>query len=114
MRILKHQRRMKKGLGTLLILTLVCSTVQFSYPEEAVALTAPTLVDYDQSVWNDADNTPEVTGSVSWQTGDLIVVLGGTENGNIGRLYSPTASGLTFATSTELNALVNDEALIAL
>ena len=79
------------------------------FPASALALTAPTLVDYDQSNWTDTNNTPEVTGSITWQAGDLVVVFGATGNGNE-RLALPIASGLVFATTTYLNTGASETA----
>ena len=56
---------------------------------------APTLIGTSGSTWNDTSST-ETTGSLSWQTGDLIVVTGMTEDQLIS-LSTPTATGLTFA-----------------
>lgn len=59
-------------------------------------MAAPTLVDYQQSTFTDRTSASEVTASLTWQAGDLIVVVGLTEN-QPRTLGVPTASGLTFA-----------------
>ena len=61
--------------------------------------TAPTLADYDQSDWTVRAPGSEVTGSVTWQTGDILVVVGSTENSTF-LLGTPTATGLTFSLIT--------------
>lgn len=63
----------------------------------------PTLVDSDEvSDWQ-GTGTSKSTGSVSWQTGDRIIVIGGIgdESSTLG---TPTASGLSFS----LLALTNN------
>lgn len=99
----------KKSITCVLSIFLLLSpiigpiTILLSFPRPAAALTAPTLADYNQSTWTDTSAT-ETTGSVSWQTGDIIVVMGSGENGAITgegpALKRPTATGLTFATTT--------------
>lgn len=78
----------------------------FFYSMTVSASSAPTLVDYDQSDYsNDPGGFPstETTGTVTWQAGDLIVVVGGTENGSI-TLSTPSATGLSFNLVTSVNA----------
>lgn len=59
--------------------------------------TGPTFSAYQQSNWADTP-TPgnEVTPSLSWTVGDLIVVVGMTEGTTL-TLGVPTATGLTFS-----------------
>ncbi len=56
---------------------------------------APTLTDYQQSTWSDNIST-EVTASITWSTGSVIVVMAMTAD-NASTLATPTAVGLTFA-----------------
>jgi hypothetical protein len=58
----------------------------------------PLMVDFKQSTFTDTAAN-EVTGSATWQSGDLIVVIGGTENGSQ-TLGTPTATGLAFSLVT--------------
>jgi len=55
--------------------------------------TAPTLVSYTETSWT-TTTTPKSTASISWQAGDILVMIGGSDGGTIG---VPTATGLTFA-----------------
>lgn len=55
----------------------------------------PTLADYQESNFTDLGTT-ETTPTVTWSAGDLIVVLGITED-NPRTLNTPTATGLTFS-----------------
>ncbi len=55
--------------------------------------TPPTIVSYTETAWN-TTTTPKSTASISWQTGDILVAIGGSDGGTIGL---PTASGLTFS-----------------
>lgn len=58
---------------------------------------APYTVVEEDSDWGEISSNPEVTyNALSWQAGDLIVVVGGAEAGNNG-LNTPTATGLTFS-----------------
>lgn len=62
-------------------------------------MAAPTLRDYVESVWSDqvSAGTEASTAALDWTTsGDLILVLGATEN-NDQTLATPTATGLTFS-----------------
>lgn len=59
--------------------------------------TPPTFSAYQQSNWTDLPSPGnEVTASLSWTAGDLIVVVGVTESTSV-TLATPTATGLTFA-----------------
>lgn len=57
---------------------------------------APTLSDYKESTFTDNVSTSEVTSSLTWSSGDVIVVLGVTGD-NQRTLSTPTATGLTFS-----------------
>lgn len=72
-------------------------------------MSAPALVDYQQSDWTSRTNANEVTPTVTWQTDDLVVVLGATEDNSSARLDTPTATGLTFSAvpSTPTNTINN-------
>lgn len=61
-------------------------------------MAAPTLVDYQQSDWTSRTNADEVTPTVTWQAGDLIVVLGATEDNTMAQISALSATGLTFST----------------
>lgn len=56
---------------------------------------APTLTSSAISTWSDNVNTDEVTGTLSWNSGDRILVVGMTEDQGF-VLSTPTATGLTF------------------
>ena len=56
---------------------------------------APTLGSYTASTFSDSVTTSEVTGTLTWGNGDLIVVLGVTEDDGK-TLNTPTATGLSF------------------
>lgn len=58
-------------------------------------MTAPTVAATSGNTWSVVTGTSRATGSVSWQTGDIIVVIGGSESNSI-TLGVPTATGLTF------------------
>lgn len=57
---------------------------------------APTLTSQTSSTWTDTVATTEVTGTLTWNAGDRILVLGVTEDNPV-TLNTPTATGLTFA-----------------
>lgn len=58
-------------------------------------MAAPTLISYTETAsWITAGAT-KATASVSWNSGDILVVLGGSEGPDT--LGVPTATGLTFA-----------------
>ena len=57
---------------------------------------APTLTSQTGSTWDDTVNTSEVTGTLSWNSSDRILVMGFTEDQTT-TLSLPTATGLTFA-----------------
>lgn len=59
------------------------------------ASSAPTLIDVQSSDWSDTA-AGEATASMTWQAGDVFVVVGGTQDGT-GGLQNPTATGLTFS-----------------
>jgi hypothetical protein len=57
---------------------------------------APTLTSQTGSTWTDIVVPPEATGTLTWNSGDRILVIGFTEDQTI-TLATPTATGLTFA-----------------
>lgn len=57
---------------------------------------APTLTSETSSTWSDNVNTDEVTGTLTWNSGDRILVIGMTEDQGF-TLAVPTATGLTFS-----------------
>jgi len=94
----------KNVIRVLTVLTIsVVVMPLLALPMRVAALTAPTVVDYNQSTWTDATAyaVPEVTGSVTWQAGDVVVVLGGASNGH-GAFNTPTATGLSFSLITSV------------
>jgi hypothetical protein len=65
--------------------------------------TAPTLIQYAESSWTTTTASKATTTSITWLTGDVIVVVGGTgDQGNV--ITSVTATGLTFTPGTPLTA----------
>lgn len=74
----------------LTIALILCATI-------AHAQTAPTLVSYTETASWVVAATTKSTASVSWQTGDILVVMSGSEGATgTSRLGTPTATGLTF------------------
>ncbi|HLZ93348.1 MAG TPA: hypothetical protein VKQ28_16710 [Candidatus Acidoferrum sp.] len=69
----------------------------------ARANTPPTLVSYTETAWN-TTAASKATATVSWNSGDIITVIGGAESSLT--LGVPTATGLTF-TSQKSNATAN-------
>lgn len=63
---------------------------------------APTLVSYTETVFN-TTTSPKTSASISWNAGDLIVVIGGSE-GSLGSLATPTGTGLSFTDSRKNTA----------
>jgi hypothetical protein len=59
-------------------------------------VSAPTLTSQTGSTWNDIVGTSETTGTLSWNTGDLILCTGFTEDASL-TISTPTATGLTFS-----------------
>lgn len=62
---------------------------------------APTLVSYTQVVFN-TGGASKATGSISWQAGDILVTIAGSE-GTANTFGTPTATGLTFAIIQAVN-----------
>jgi hypothetical protein len=56
---------------------------------------APTLTSSAISTWSDNANVDEVTATLTWNSGDRVVVVGMTEDQGF-ILSTPTATGLTF------------------
>jgi hypothetical protein len=69
----------------------------------------PTVVSYGSSTFSDAGNTNEVVAGVSWQTGDIVLALGGVgNNAGANQLATPTVTGgtgtgLTFSLLASVN-----------
>lgn len=59
----------------------------------------PTLASYQQSTWSGSSSASEVTATVTWSTGDLVVVLGATDD-NVNTLALQNVTGLTFSPVT--------------
>jgi hypothetical protein len=58
---------------------------------------APTLIDYAESTWTDPSVTTETTDDLNWDSaGDVIVVLGATEDNGLA-MATPTGTGLTLS-----------------
>lgn len=64
-------------------------------PALTLALTPPTLADYNESSFSDTGTNDETTGVVSWQASDIVIVLGATADNTV-TLGTPTATGLSF------------------
>jgi hypothetical protein len=64
---------------------------------------APTLRSQTGSTWTDVTSATRVTGTLTWVSGDLIVVGGVTEDNTSATLGVPTATGLTFTQLTVTN-----------
>lgn len=58
-------------------------------------MAAPTLTSHAGSDWTDNAAVSEVTGALTWNAGDRILVVGFTEDQSF-TLATPTATGLTF------------------
>jgi hypothetical protein len=75
-------------------------------------MAAPPLADFQQSTWTDlASGTNEVTPTITWGAGDVIVVVGATEDNGV-TLAVPTASGLTFTELVSTNTASNGKVYI--
>lgn len=59
-------------------------------------MAAPTLTSQVGSTWTDVVNPPENSGTLTWNTGDRVLVVGFTEDQTL-TLATPTATGLSFA-----------------
>ena len=75
-------------------------------------MAAPVLESYQQSTWTDRVSTNEATASVTWAAGDLIVVIGLTEDQSIGTLALPTAAGLRFAQAAAVSVASSGRAYV--
>lgn len=64
----------------------------------------PTFGDYQESTWTDIFTTDELTASVTWGAGDVVLVVGAISNNTGGALGVPTVSGLTFSQIAAVNA----------
>ena len=60
---------------------------------------APTLIQYAETSWS-TTGTTKSTGTVTWQSGDILVVVIGTADQANTAVNLPTATGLTFAAIT--------------
>lgn len=73
----------------------------------------PTLIDYQQSTWTDNSGgaSSETTPSMSWNSGDVVLVVGATEDQS-SNLATPTStgSGLSFSLLTSANGVNNTRA----
>lgn len=76
------------------------------------ANTAPTRISFTQTSWTGSVSTLS-TASISWQTNDVIVVVGGTEGGGTEAFNTPTATGLTFTIQKSHAAASNCASVIA-
>lgn len=69
-------------------------------------MAAPTLTSQATSTWTDLSSGNEVTASLSWGTGDRVLVVGYTEDAGL-TLTTPTATGLTFTAIGSAQATAN-------
>ena len=69
-----------------------------------MAYTPPTLVSYTETAWNSAGTGDTKSLQVTFQTGDLILVMSGCEAADVFDL--PTATGLTFSEVVTTNGVV--------
>jgi len=60
---------------------------------------AVTFSDTKASTWAARASSPETTASLTWSAGDLVIVVGATEDSTV-TLSTPTATGLTFTLVT--------------
>lgn len=84
-------------------LMLLIAAQQQQRPETTVTPSTtgpPTLVIYEETSWSTTTN-PKDSGTISWLTGDVIVVIGGTEAQSV-TITSVTATGLTFTPGSAL------------
>jgi len=64
----------------------------------------PTLVQVAKSTFSDSGLTDETSASITWETGDAILVFGGVSNNDtVGSLGTPTVTGLTFGLLASVN-----------
>lgn len=70
-------------------------------------MTAPTLQDFQISTWAGQDTNDEVTPTVTWLSGDVVIVVGATEDNATAQLNTPTATGLTFSLVLATNTINN-------
>ena len=64
----------------------------------------PTAADYQESDFTDVYTTDELTASVTWGAGDIILVFGAISNNESSTVLGlPTVTGLTFAELASLN-----------
>jgi hypothetical protein len=81
------------------VITCIAPPVRTPGPVAVVyAATPPTLVGSSAATFT-TGNTARTTGSLSWVSGDIILVFGMTAD-NLVTLTTPTGSGLTFAALT--------------
>lgn len=65
--------------------------------------TTPTLISTSGNTWTTTTGTARTTGSVSWVAGDVIIVVGITEDNTTATLGTPTGTGLSFTLVTSTN-----------
>lgn len=85
----------------------------FLWSSSVHAETPPTVSDYDSSDFVTPTSASEVTGSITWSTGDLVLVFGGCENGS-NTLNTPTATGLSFGLITSIDSGVGGNSSVFL
>ncbi len=95
-----------------ILATFVCahiiSVLAALPPGIAHAETPPTVSSYTSSNWGDLSGASEATGTLTWSSGDLIIVVGGTESGSF-TLNTPTATGLSFSLVTSVGTGVGGD-----
>lgn len=79
--------------------------ILFSTPLYAAA---PTLVSYTETAsWITGGTSKATPGAVSWQTGDILVHISGTENDVFAAPAVPTGTGITFSSVQLNNGIAN-------
>lgn len=85
----------------LFVLSQCASALGLLWPGVAHAEIPPTISAFQSTNWADLSSAAETTASISWASGDLILVVGGTESGSW-TLTTPTATGLSFSLVTSV------------
>lgn len=87
--------------ASLFVATQLCSLFGMFGTATVYAETPPTLSNFQTSTWSDLSSGSEVTPTLTWSSGDLIIVVGGTESGSW-TINTPTATGLSFSLVTSV------------
>ena len=70
-------------------------------------MAAPTVQDFQISTWAGQDTNNEATPAITWLSGDVVIVVGATEDNTTATLNTPTATGLTFSLVLATNTANN-------